>query len=371
MLLKKIQIRILQNFKSSILIDYKKIENSILSLNLTKDKTSYVFAKSQKKENLYSSVFGILCLFIINSKIIKNDKNFDLIYDYLQGFQDPCTGLFYDHDMELSQFKNRDWWGFRHIVPIILNLYGFIKKKPKYEFNYLNEYKNKKKIDELLDSFSINQNFTHEFDLDNKLMNIFSVMQYERDFLGKKNNEFIQYFKTNLKKKINKRTGIWGGEFTSLDDFSRKIQFAYHLLCIYFYDNDFNFQINDLIKKMINFQNNLGAFAKHQNFSSACEDMDFSYILMKFYPLCSEKTKDQILKVIKKNLIFNLANLKKDLFVFKYSNEDFEYGSKNCKSLGHEGNTFATWFRILLYKYHCDFLKIKNNFQIIKKFPGY
>jgi hypothetical protein len=92
-------------------------------------------------------------------------------------------------------------------------------------------------IEKWLEQFNWQGTMIGEEDLDNKIMNIGCLLQYQRDYWqDAEAGNAVQFLKTYLRSKINKQTGMWGGfDINNPHQRSRMIQFAYHLFQLYFY----------------------------------------------------------------------------------------------------------------------------------------
>ena len=145
------------------------------------------------------------------------------------------------------------------------------------------------------------------------------------------------------------------------------VQFAYHLLPMFFYDN---IDINNkeiIIDLCLKTQNIAGGFGVKIN-SSACEDIDSIDILIRFSQLTSYK-KEEIDLALKRAFIWVLANQNNDGgFVFR-RNEAFMYGHEQMSSGKNESALFPTWFRTLTIGYLSNYFYNKDFFFV--KSPGF
>ncbi len=64
---------------------------------------------------------------------------------------------------------------------------------------------------------------------------------------------------------------------------SRIVRFVYHLLVIFFYDGDYEFDWFKIVDLVLVTQNNLGGYGVKSN-SSVCEDIDSIDILLRAFP---------------------------------------------------------------------------------------
>jgi hypothetical protein len=284
---------------------------------------------------------------------------------YFDTFQSKDDGLFRDPTVSNRLYEQCDWWGARHLIPQILPAYAALGCQPAYKLRYLEHYKNNFNWLEQIDWSS---SFSHENDIDNKIMNILCALQFERDFhKDKKAASALIYYKNYLQNKLDNDTALWGKiDFSDRNSFSRSVQFAYHIYLISHYDND---AINSkkLIDHALRTQNEIGGFGVEVN-SSACEDIDSIEFLCRLAKLHNYR-KSEIKLSLNRALIWLLANQNDDGgFVFRL-NEPFLYGHPAMSSKKNQSAMFPTWFRTLTIVYISNFLKL-SNFKLLKC-PGY
>jgi len=154
-------------------------------------------------------------------------------------------------------------------------------------------------IESWLDSF--NWFSSSSCDIDNKIMNIGCLLQYSRDeWDDNQAHDAIEFIKQYLLEKINPSTGIWTSDNPdNPEQLSRMVQFSYHLFPLFFYDNYYEFDCNQIIGLVLKTQNKFGGFGVKSN-SSACEDMDSIDLLIRFRPYVDEKYKQYIDSALRK-----------------------------------------------------------------------
>jgi hypothetical protein len=327
----------------------------------------YKYCESCKNPNLYSSVYALLIKLMYHDLKDGEMKSWG---EYLDSFQ-GVDGLFYDDRIRNEHFDNSDWWGARHLNLHIINAYAALKLKPKYQFNFLEKYYDLKYTESWLNSFDWSAAFSHENDLDNKIMNIVCAMQFQRDtFDDNRAGQAVKFIQEYLSNKLNKRTSLWG-VYNLLDphEFSRMVQFGYHILPIYTYDGIYNVvEAEKIVNHALKTQNKYGGFGVTFN-SSACEDIDSLDLLIRFGN--SSKNKNlEIETALKRAFIFILSNENEDGgFVFR-RDQEFWYGHEEMKSGYNESAMFPTWFRTLSIAYVVNALNIKNDFNLARS-PGF
>ena len=207
-------------------------------------------------------------------------------------------------------------------------------------------------------------------DVDNRIMNIGCLLQYQRDnWADAAAGDAVDFLKRYLRARINPATGMWGG-FDEHDphERSRMVQFAYHLFCLYFHDGDFDFDHEKILRIVLHTQNRLGGWGVRLN-SSACEDIDSIDILIRLAPHVPT-LRPEIDAALSRTFLWVLHNkVTNGGFVFRLF-EPFIYGHEATSSARNEGGMLPTWFRTLSLGYLTKHLSIPNGF-IITRCPGY
>jgi len=352
---------------------FEKIKDVTLSfvksINVENTLYQYKYSKSCTTPNIYSSAYACLILSMyskLNELTVSEKKSW---VDYFDSFQNSGDGLFYDESLRNDIYDDTDWWGAKHLALHLINAYIALGAKPKYPFYYLEKYYDIEYLKDWLDQQDWFAKFPHDNDIDNKIMNIVTALQYQRDYWNDINaGRAIIFIQQYLLERINPDTGMWGYyNLDNKDDLSRMVQFAYHLLPMFFYDN---IDINNkeiIIDLCLKTQNIAGGFGVKIN-SSACEDIDSIDILIRFSQLTSYK-KEEIDLALKRAFIWVLANQNKDGgFVFR-RNEAFVYGHEQMSSGKNESAIFPTWFRTLSIAYLRNHFG-QSQFNLVKS-PGY
>lgn len=363
------------NYGISTYIDfsYDKIKSNTLkfvdSMKVHGAKFEYTYSPACSTPNVYSSAFACM----IYSMFGKLD---DLMAEekqewaqYLNSFQCNKDGLFYDESLNNENYNDCDWWGARHLAVHLINAFVALGVKTKYPFTFLEAYYDVENIQKWLNSFSWNDSFSYENDIDNKIMNIAVLLQYQRDYwYDEKAGQAVKFIQTFLLSKINPDTGMWGYyDIGNKTDLSRMVQFAYHLFPIFFYDSIDIGNKEKIIDLTLKTQNNFGGFGIKLN-SSACEDIDSIDILIRFSKNTLYKNKE-VDMALKRSFIWVLANQNDDGgYVFR-RNEPFFYGHEQMSSGKNESAMFPTWFRTLTIAYLSNYSS-EDQFHLVEA-PGY
>jgi hypothetical protein len=349
----------------------ERIRKFIQSMQTDNSGVHYRYSNACAKPTLYSSAYACMTLSILGAlELCSEDKRRDWV-DYFDSFQSDVDGLFYDSAVMNENFSDTDWWGARHLALHMVSAYTDLGARPKNPFKFLDQYYDIAKNRDWLDGFSWEtEAFDHSNDIDNKLMNVGCLLQYQRDFFGDDGaGAAVSFFKDYLKRKINKETGMWGAY--AADDpaqRSRMVQFAYHLLPLFFYDNDFDFDVDLLVENILRTQNRYGGFGVSCN-SSACEDIDSIDVLVRLRPFSSGALKVKIDDVLERALHWVLLNQVADGgFVFRL-NEKMRYGHDEMRSEADAGAMFPTWFRTLSLAFL--FSRHKEVNFLLNPVPGY
>jgi hypothetical protein len=355
--------------------DFDKFKHEIIAfINARKFNNKhylYNYSASSTKPTLYASAYALMTLSLVGELDKLSVLEKEEWRDYFDSHQCEFDGLFYDPAVQNDIYNDSDWWGARHLALHMISAYTDLGFRPKYQFTFLKRYYAPGAIEDWLDQFDWCSASIGNEDVDNKIMNIGCLLQFQRDsWSDNEAGRALELLKTYLKSKINKQTGMWGNfDIENSDQRSRMVQFAYHLFPLYFYDNDFGFDSEKIIILTLKTQNNLNGFGVKLN-SSACEDIDSIDTLIRLHRNASTEIQHEVRDSIEKSFKWVLINQVEDGgFVFRLE-EPFVYGSIETSSKKNEGAMLPTWFRTLSIAYMVDYLDYKGNFHITNC-PGY
>ncbi|MCP9776973.1 MULTISPECIES: hypothetical protein [unclassified Cyanobium] len=365
--------RVKQKGNSVKSFKYYKFKGKVLAFldNHRKHDSSfeYYYSKTSTETSLYASVYALMTLSILGELSgIPNSIRHSWAH-YFDSYQSQ-NGLFIDPSVYNEIYDDSDWWGARHLALHMISGYTALGSRPSKPFNFLSEFSTRQ-ISSWLNSIEWHERRLGDSDVDNKIMNIGCLLQYQRDQWQDKNAaDSLNSMKSILFERINPQTGMWGNlDVDNPRQRSRLVQFAYHLFPLFFYDGFYSFNWDQIIKTVLKTQNGLGGFGVATN-SSACEDIDSIDILIRAFPFVSQSMKRKINKAL--NLAFKwvTANMVDDGgFVFRL-NESFVYGSPQTMSLINQGAMLPTWFRTLSLMYMARHLGIGESFNLTRC-PGY
>ena len=330
----------------------------------------YRYSHSATQPTLYSSAYACMLrsLYADLKELSETEKQ--IWVGYFDSFQSPDDGLFRDPVVLNDIYEDSDWWGARHLVLHLMIAYTALGARPKHKLRYLEPFCDQDYLEKLIASRDWRQYIPGDDDIDNRIMNIGAALQYSRDvFDDQRAGKALKLLLNLLQDRINPDTGLWGP--SSLNDpviRSRAVQFAYHLLCLFTYDNREIKWKEKIINNVLDTQNMLGGYGVDLN-SSACEDIDSIEMIIRLSSR-TDYRKSDIEVSLKRVFPWILANMNKDGgFVFKRSAR-FVYGHEEMSSDKSESNMFATWFRALSLVYLLKYLDIPNEY-VIDRCPGY
>ena len=330
----------------------------------------YFYSESSNQPTLYSSAYACMILSLLGKlNALPPDQKMRWI-EYFDSYQSKADGLFYDPVVDSTLFRSTDWWGARHLALHMISAYTDLGGRPRYPFRFLEEYYDHGRIKNWLDGFEWSNSITHADDIDNKIMNIGCLLQYQRDtWKDVQAGSAVAYLQKYLMDKINPETGMWGYfDVQDPDQRSRMVQFAYHLFPILLYDNIQIKHPDKVVQIVLATQNKLGGFGVKLN-SSACEDIDSIDILIRFLPKALNRKMESD-AALRKALRWVLCNQVDDGgFVFRLD-EALVYGHPETSSDKNKGAMFPTWFRTLSLVYLTNYLALSNKF-VITRCPGY
>lgn len=312
---------------------------------------SYRYSAGVTEPTLYGSAYACMTLSLLDQiRSYSSDEKAQWIAHF-DSYQSEQDGLFYDPVIDSTLFRTFDWWGARHLALHMVSAYTALGGRPKYPFRFVEEYYDIGRIKDWLDAFNWNGPLTYTDDIDNKIMNVGCILQYQRDaWNDERAAAAVTYLREYLAQRIDPETGMWGpSDIRQSLQRSRVVQFAYHLFPIYFYDSIPIGWPDKVLQHVLATQNDLGGFGVCAN-SSACEDIDSIDLLVRLAPLVPERKAD-IDAALRKAFSWVLCNQVADGgFVFRLY-EPLIYGHRQMVSGKNQGALFPTWFRTLTLAY--------------------
>ncbi len=331
--------------------------------NMCNDVGRVKFSLTSSLPSLYSGAYGCL-LKLLYGRITESERT--RWKEYFDAHQRSEDGLFYDVQYNSdSFFYGTDGWGARHLVPHLTIAFDKMGLLPKYEFSYLDKYKNPDDMIRWLDSLD----YRKIWGSSNAIMNYGVAMQYARDRMNGDYSLSIEAMEDYLIKKINHH-GMWfEGEITSPEERNEMIRGAYHILPILYYDGIEVPNSEKAVDEILKSQNRWGGFDVRIA-SSACEDIDGVDPLIRFSVMANRTNDEKVMKAVNRARTWILFNQNEDGgFVFEKAKR-FSYGGQSIlSSVAGESNMFATWFRCVSLELINEFFDEKKSLFI--NTPGY
>ncbi|MEB3147574.1 MAG: hypothetical protein VKL60_00950 [Sphaerospermopsis sp.] len=228
-------------------LDFIKFRQSILGFFDSRqagDIYKYYYSSVSNHPTLYASVYACLTYSLLGKlQELSNESRCEWL-EYFDSFQNGNDGLFYDPVVANDLlYDNSDWWGARHLALHMITAYTDLGSKPKYPFYFLTKYLD---IYDWLNGCDWSSAIGMTSDIDNKIMNIGCLLQYQRDtWEDEKARQSILDLQQYLLEKINPQRGcgdvmtfpIWnnGQEWYSL--------LIIYFLCFFTIKFQFNIQI--------------------------------------------------------------------------------------------------------------------------------
>jgi len=336
----------------------------------------YRYASTIKEPVLYASIYAALTRHLYRDLANVSNEQKNQWIKYIQSYQAE-DGLFQDPLVENDIVAKEDWWGWRHLTChaiIALTALGAVAQK---KFKFLEPFYDKGYMARWLES----RNWDERADfVGNEVLNLGTLLQYERDFHGdKRAGQSIKLMLDLLSEYQDPKSGLWGfkGKFDTPELLSRGVQGAYHFYLLYFYDRRPIQYVERIIDNILLTQNEKGGFGVSLQ-SNACEDIDSIDPLVRL-SFITQYRADDIRSAIIKALPWVLSNQNEDGgFVFKRG-AFFKYGHDLMSSEPDQSAMFPTWWRTLslayIYKYIVDRTELGFNldkeFFVFTKCPGY
>jgi hypothetical protein len=150
-------------------------------LNVQRHNKDKVFEYRYSAPTLYASAYACMILSLLGElpKLAETDRLAWI--SYFDTFQSAEDGLYYDIAVENEIFANTDWWGARHLALHMISAYTALGGAPKHPFRFLEPYYQIDHLSAWLDAFDWTSSIGHTNDIDNKIMNIGCLLQYQRD----------------------------------------------------------------------------------------------------------------------------------------------------------------------------------------------
>lgn len=324
------------------------------------------FSSSQPSPDLYSSVYAAMLLGLMGELEKFSLKERNKWANYLLSFQGE-DGLFRDSRIESPLAESCHYWGWHHLAPHVIVALDYLGVHPENDFLAITKLFDNISMDHWLKTREWENNYLA---VSNEVMNVGILLQYSRDYFcnGRAESLLNEMKSWLLKNKRDPETSLWGGNTNrTACDVSKAVKAAYHIVPIYYYDNEEQNLNNDsVLYYALATQNRFGGFSPSL-VADACEDIDSVYLLS----IWPESSGYDVARSLEKYLRWVFVNQNKDGgFVFKRF-RPFQYADQErLSSRANESNMFATWFRTLSIAFACEALKTPHQFSF-SRVPGY
>lgn len=366
-----------RGIKGYIEFDYETFKRDILDY-LSEMKVSgyaYKYSGSREKPCIYASIYAVMTEGLLGVLEQRTPGDLRRWGDYINSFQNPKDGLYYDPALECPAFEHignwNEGWGKHHLMGHIIIVLARLGQKPKHPLTYLEKYYDKEYLTEWMNKFDFS---IDAWTASNYFMNLYTVLEYARDYMGEKRaSEAIEVMTQWLLQQQKPTTGMWHEK--PIEELTRSeklniVRAAYHFYPLFEYEKIEIPYKEKIVGIILQLQNRWGGWTDEGGNSGACEDIDAIDPLLRYAHAVPGKS-DEISNAIKRSLIWQFASRNSDKGFSFYVRGTQNYGGHELTtSLRDESSMFATWFRILCIAYEMQYLKIPNDFHI-GIYPGY
>jgi hypothetical protein len=366
-----------RGIRGFIHLDYNQLKEDVLAYvkKMEVAPYTYKYAESRERPCLYASIYAVMIEGLYGTLRNRSNSELQEWADYLNSFQSPEDGLYYDSELLGPAYEhNTMWnegWGKHHLMGHMIIALARLGVTPRYPLIYLEKYYDTDYLVEWMNKFD----FTNDvWSSSNYFMNLYTVLEYARDYMDEKRADAaIKTMCDWLIARQNPDTGMWHtksySELSNLEKLNI-VRAAYHFYPLFEYEGIRIPYPDKIVKFILPQQNSYGGWTVEEGNSGACEDIDAIDPLLRCAKYCPYE-ENNIAKAIKKSLVWQLACKNLDKGFSFYARSQQEYGGHNLTtSLRDESSMFATWFRSLCIAYEMNYLGINNGFEI-GKFPGY
>lgn len=336
---------------------------------------TYKYAGSRQSPCLYASIYAVMLEGLLGVLNNRTEREREEWANYLNGFQNPNDGLYYDPVLMGPAYEHiGDWnegWGKHHLMGHVIIALARLGHVPRYPLKYLEKYFDTDYLIQWMHKFDFS---TDVWTASNYFMNLYTVLEYVRDYMDiKQADKAIKTMVDWLILKQNPNTGMWHEQSMSgLDHLGKLnvVRAAYHFYPLFLYEGiDVPYR-DKIVDTILPLQNRWGGWTIEQGNSGACEDIDAVEPLIR-YASARPELLTAIKSAIRRSMVWQLACKNDDKGFSFYIRACQEYGGHQITtSLRDESSMFATWFRMLCLAYEMQYLGMPNSFDI-GRYPGY
>ena len=358
-------------------LNFEELRSDILAYCKTMEVAPYTYkyASSRNAPCLYASIYAVMIEGILGVLNNRSKQERQEWADYLNSFQNPEDGLYYDPSLLGDAYEHKgvwnEGWGKHHLMGHMIIALARLGTTPKYPLKYLEKYFDQQYLISWMDSFDFANDV---WTVSNYFMNLYTVLEYVRDFIGDLRADIsIKTMTAWIITHQNPETGMWHTSEWSELSHSEKlnvVRAAYHFYPLFEYERMPIPYSEKIVKNILPLQNSRGGWTVENGNSGACEDIDALEPLIRCSDACPELAA-QIKAAVKRSMVWQLSCRNADKGFSFYLRAQQEYGGHPLTtSVRDESSMFGTWFRVLCLAYEMRFLGIPNDFNI-GHFPGY
>lgn len=356
-------------------LDYDTFKKEVLEY-VNEMKTApytYKYAASRQVPCLYASIYAVMLeglLGVLSHRSTEERKEWA---DYLNGFQNPGDGIYYDPALVGPAYEHigiwNEGWGKHHMMGHIIIALARLGHTPRYSLVYLEKYFDTDYLMKWMDEFDFSADV---WTASNYFMNLYTVLEYARDYMNEQRADHtIQVMADWLIQKQNADTGMWHSrDMAELDHLGqlKVVRAAYHFYPLFVYEGIEIPHRDKIVDAILPLQNSWGGWTVERGNSGACEDIDAVEPLIR----CAiPERRMEIQSAIRRSMVWQLACRNNDKGFSFYLRAQQEYGGHPLTtSLRDESSMFATWFRTLCIAYEMQYLGMPHGFDI-GRYPGY
>lgn len=336
---------------------------------------AYKYSASRQESCLYASVYAVMTEGLLGTLYERKASELKEWADYLNSFQSPEDGLYYDPSLTGASYEHQgawnEGWGKHHLMGHMIIALARLGHTPKYPLKYLEKYYDTEYLTAWMDGFDFSGDV---WTVSNYFMNLYSVLEYARDYMGERRaDDAVRTMAQWLLDRQHPETGMWHiQKFDTLDHLGKLkvVRAAYHFFPLFVYEQITLPYQAKIVDSILPLQNSWGGWTVEKGNSGACEDIDAVEPLIRFASVCPELSKDIRAAVIR-SMVWQFACRNADKGFSFYLRSGHEYGGHpSTSSLRDESSMFATWFRTLCIAYETRFLGMSAPFKI-GRYPGY
>ncbi|WP_150913227.1 hypothetical protein [Marinobacter halotolerans] len=297
---------------------------------------------SEGQVTLYSSVFAVMTLHYTGALRRFSDHEKSEWAAYINGFQDPETGIYRAPEIFEGQIKggghNQEHLAL-HLAAHILPALDLLGSRPQYELTFAEKF-----LDiETLKGWLSARDWSEAWLEGNNLLFVGQLLVHLRENGSQQAEQALEVFMEWLDDQVDPETGLWGTN--GFCDKYAAIYGGYHQLLLYYYLGRPLIAPDNLIDTALSIQHVDGGYSRW-NGGGTCQDVDAVDILVNLYKLTGHRRRD-----IRRSLRRNYASVmrRKTIeggFCDRLGHEFNHMGMEMTRTPPDRANMFSTWFGV-------------------------